>query len=178
MATGIYKHTYSDTSFYVGKSQNIEQRYKEHINKLKNSSHHNIKVQNKFDILGSPEVVVLEICELDDINTREEYWINRLDAINLGLNIKHTATGSSRGENNPNSYFSNEKIELCFLALVYTDFSYKHIGNTYEVSDSTVSNIAQCRTYVWLKEKYPTEYEVLLSKKGTRKNTSAKYRKY
>lgn len=88
---------------YIGKSKNINVRWKQHINKIK-------KANNQFDnklylekkyykILNSLnrrnlkisdlKFTVLEKCSLKALDRRESYWINFYNASILGWNLKN-----------------------------------------------------------------------------------------
>lgn len=90
---GIYKITNSiNNQVYVGKSTNIEERFKEHMRMLKNNKHHAYKLQDfynknykrkgfkiNFEIL---EAVANETY----LDAREKYYIDLYDSYSNGFN--------------------------------------------------------------------------------------------
>lgn len=53
---------------YIGKSINPYYRYKVHMKKLRNGSHHNIKLQNSFNKHGENAFELIILYETDDSN--------------------------------------------------------------------------------------------------------------
>lgn len=76
MITGIYKLTFGNGSTYIGKSIDIERRWKEHSEKmLCGTAAKNI--QNVFNKYGLPNITVLTECHSDHIDLMETYYINQ-----------------------------------------------------------------------------------------------------
>lgn len=88
MSIGIYKVTNTiNGMFYVGKSNNIERRFSQHLEGYQSATLLKRAI-NKY----GPENFVLDIleeCDEKDLNEREKYWISKLDARNrsVGYNI-------------------------------------------------------------------------------------------
>lgn len=93
--SGIYKITNSiNGKFYVGSAVNLKKRFGHHYGYLKRGNHCNRKLQRSWNKHGSSvfEFSVLELVPLlDDLINREQYWIDALDAVNLGYNMSPTA---------------------------------------------------------------------------------------
>lgn len=78
---GIYKiSTPSNSSFYIGSSSKIEQRWSEHRSMLKYGKHHSIRLQKAFDKHKSLVFEIIEICAFDELNIKEQFWIDKLKA--------------------------------------------------------------------------------------------------
>jgi len=94
---GIYKITSPSGKVYVGQSKNIPQRFKFYSfynckNQIKlYNSFKKYKVENHFFEL-------IEECNVDQLNEREEYWILKLNSIEKGLNIKNGGNSSPLNE--------------------------------------------------------------------------------
>ncbi|MBH8608930.1 GIY-YIG nuclease family protein [Thermoactinomyces sp. CICC 10521] len=75
---------------YVGQSKNIVIRYQQHINMLEKGEHHSHKLQNAFNHMGiqSFALKILELCDEDQLDIKEQEWINRLNSIEAGYNVK------------------------------------------------------------------------------------------
>jgi group I intron endonuclease len=81
---GIYSITSPNGSVYVGSSHHIKLRWSEHKSRLRNKKHHSKRLQaawNKHN--GNLTFDILELCESSEIEVKEQYHIDRLNA---GLN--------------------------------------------------------------------------------------------
>lgn len=78
MPSGIYKLTFTDGSFYIGKSISISNRWKQHFDKfIKGKAASNM--QRAFDMHGAPTGEILFKCHKDHIDIAEGLFINRLN---------------------------------------------------------------------------------------------------
>lgn len=108
---GIYKITEKNnpSMFYIGQSNNIERRFKEHIQKSYAQSripfddYINEKGKDAFDY------EVLEECKIEELNIKEKYWIDKLQATKSG-NISEGGFTNLIGSNNPNSKLTEQDI--------------------------------------------------------------------
>lgn len=77
MTSGIYLLTFKNPKrYYIGKSKNIEKRYKEHCKALKEGVHYT-KLQHAFNSMGRvPYIDVLQICHEDFSAALENAYIN------------------------------------------------------------------------------------------------------
>jgi len=97
MATGIYKITNTKTgNCYVGQSVNIKQRLNNHFHSLSKGLHGNKHLQHSYNLYGADsfKTEVLEECSVDDLNEREQYWI---DYFGEKLYNMCRVVGSTRG---------------------------------------------------------------------------------
>lgn len=93
---GVYKITNIQTGkFYIGSSINIEKRWREHKLALKKNKHHNPYLQRVWNKYGEHgfEFSVLEICSIEEILNREQYY---LDLLLPNYNLCKSA-GNTRG---------------------------------------------------------------------------------
>lgn len=75
------------------------------------------------------------------------------------------------GDKHKDSLYSNEQIENMFLNyLVVRNISLKEVSSITQIGYSTVTDISRGSTHKWLKDKYPVEYEKMLSNKKVRKS--------
>lgn len=85
---------------YIGSSQNIKTRIRDHLISLNNGSHHSITLQRAWVKYGrdSFDISIVEIVENpDSLLDREQFWIDREGCVGKsGYNISPTA-GSPRG---------------------------------------------------------------------------------
>lgn len=180
MTIGIYMLTFEglDEWPYVGQSQNIEERYIAHKSSLKYGKC-NSKLLEAFNISNNkyPLLTILEVCaSIDELDSREVYWINKLDSINNGLNITDKVINKAYGEDNFNAKFSNTTIENAFLFICdnIDTMSNKQLANETSVTKSIVCSILCSSTHLWLKEKYPDKYSTLINRTIKRTNSAKK----
>lgn len=179
MTIGIYKLEFPTLEEfpYVGQSSNIEERIKQHKYYLK-TNRSNQWMQLAFEITGEyPKSTVLEtVASIVDLNSREVYWINKLDSINNGLNITDKVDNLGRGENNFNAKYSNYLIEDIFLYSVANIelLSNKQIAQAFGVDASVVASIIAGINHSWLIEKYPVKYDLLVNRSIVRTNSAVK----
>jgi group I intron endonuclease len=93
---GIYKITNPVGQIYIGQSKNIEQRFKSH--KLVPLST-GAKLKESFLKYGVDNHVfeVIEYCDLNDLNFKENYWQVKLNTIKDGLNMLVTKGEVKKG---------------------------------------------------------------------------------
>lgn len=158
MTTGIYSLYWEEQDLiYIGQSQNIEKRFKEHIYDLSKNKHSNYKVQNAFHKYGNPILNILEKCSINYLNELEIYWqneFNSLDSLDLVI-----AGQVGYGTDSNNSKYSKLKILRVFRLLTRTNsLNYKSISKIIQVNRSLVVDIANSTAHLWLKDKYPKLY--------------------
>jgi len=76
MTTGVYKLTFPSGNFYIGKSVDIENRWKQHYDKFTKGTHTK-NMQREFDLYGTYDQEVIFTCHKDHIDIMEEtliYW--------------------------------------------------------------------------------------------------------
>ena len=67
MTSGIYRiYCKSEDKSYIGKSINIEERWKNHLNGLKKGKHHNKKLQKDFNKYGKDDFEFSVLKEVND----------------------------------------------------------------------------------------------------------------
>ena len=78
MTSGIYKLTFPSGNFYIGKSNDIEKRWKQHIDKFSRGKHTRL-MQAEFDLYREYDQEVFFSCHEDHIDIMEESIIARLN---------------------------------------------------------------------------------------------------
>lgn len=77
---------------YIGQSKDISERWKKHISELNNNRHHNDYLQKSWDKYGEEnfKFYVLEYCENDNLDERENYYIESYNTLDrdCGYNLK------------------------------------------------------------------------------------------
>lgn len=84
MICGIYKITnISNNQCYIGQSINIEKRWKDHQRALDNYAIH--KALRKYGIQNFT-FEIIELCKVEELNTKEQYWIKYYNSYINGYN--------------------------------------------------------------------------------------------
>jgi group I intron endonuclease len=99
-ASCIYKISSKlDGRLYIGSAIDFDKRKYEHLKRLRKGTHHSKKLQHFYWKYGesSLDFSIIELCEIDKLLEREQYWIDETKAYTKsGFNICPTA-GSSLG---------------------------------------------------------------------------------
>lgn len=108
---GIYKITNKENGkIYIGQSNNIERRFREH--KTKGSTSRiplDVAIQ-KYGV-ESFSFEVVEECSIEELNTKESFWIKHYNSIEKGYNLSEGGDHQSRGENNGRALISEEEVK-------------------------------------------------------------------
>ena len=108
---GIYKITEKEnpTMFYVGKSNDIERRFKEHIQKSYSQSR--IPFDDYIDEKGKDAFTyeVLEECSIEELSIKEKYWTDKLQATKSGNKFDGGLTDVIGG-NNPKAKLTEKDV--------------------------------------------------------------------
>lgn len=115
---GIYKITnVNDGRVYVGRSIDIEGRWKDHLKDLQNNSHHSYKLQECYNTLENKNDLVFEVLEEIDerwkLPAAEQYYMNKYDAYEKGFNCSPFA------DNPKYAYSGMEKLNEPFVWLQF-----------------------------------------------------------
>ena len=103
---GIYKITNHVTGkSYIGQSEDIEYRFKEH------KWHKQLSIGHDIDVYGEENFSfeVLEECSVDKLDEKEDYYILKYDTRNNGYNIKRGGQHNI-GESNSNAKLTEEDV--------------------------------------------------------------------
>lgn len=171
MTIGIYKLEFTDKSFYIGRSVNIESRYKDHCSMLTRNVSTCPLLQKKFNEIGTlPLLSIVEVTNIDNISDREVYWISQLKATIEGLNILPGGEDILLGDKHPMSKYSNVQIHRVLEMLSSSDpiYSHKEIEKETNVKATTIKDIVCSVSHNWLQEKYPELYVKMLQVKVAR----------
>lgn len=91
---GIYRITHLTTGrHYVGQSQDIQRRWKQH--QRRTNSHISLALE-KYG-LEAFELVVLQECKVEELDRFEEFWVAKLEAFTKGFNLSAGGKQAKRG---------------------------------------------------------------------------------
>jgi group I intron endonuclease len=180
MTTGIYALYFENTDkVYIGQSSNIERRINTHKKELNKGVHINNKLQEAYCLYGEPLCIILEVCTIDVLTVRETYWINDFDSVENGYNIVYPSWNGS------GPYYSNSKYDILTVIKVfrysyldlYKNLTYNEIALKLNVSAALVNSIRSQKSHLWLKQRYPYQYNKMVALLGTR-NGKLTHKKY
>ena len=132
---GIYKITNKKTGkSYIGQSNDIERRFKEHQQKGASSR---IPLDVAIQKYGKDtfDYEVIEECDLSQLNEKEEYYIQLYDTKNNGYNCNDGGNQQSIGLNNGRAKLSEEDVKI--IRCAYRD--HKKQQDIYELFKDTIS---------------------------------------
>lgn len=114
---GIYKITEKENPkmFYVGKSNDIERRFKEHKTKTYEQSRIPFDGYIKVKGIDAFTYEILEECSIEELSEREKYWVDKLNAKASGNKFE----GGLRdvvGSHNPNAKLTEEDVKKIRIA--------------------------------------------------------------
>lgn len=114
---GIYKITEKENPkmFYVGKSNDIERRFKEHKTKTYEQSRIPFDGYIKEKGINAFTYEILEECSIEELSEREKYWVDKLNAKASGNKFE----GGLRdvvGSHNPNAKLTEEDVKKIRIA--------------------------------------------------------------
>ena len=182
--TGIYALKYTEQNLiYVGQSIDIKRRYREHIKSMKRDAHTNHRVQKAYNEFGIPELEILQLCSLVELNNKEILWTSKLNSLD-SLNIVE-AGKVGHGVNSNHSKYTKLQILLVFRKCLQNKLTLKQVSELTEVKLSTVHAIRAGTKHSWLKDDYPFLYSIMqkrvplsgssVSKRKTRTDTTGTY---
>ena len=137
---GIYMILNIDSGkFYIGSSNNLPKRKREHFWALSENVHNNSYLQNAYNKHGAGSFrfsVVEDITDEGCLLVREQYYIDSLKVCDraIGYNINEYATGGGlKGENNPNygkpmTSKQKEKIRASLMGHKHTEETKRKIS--------------------------------------------------
>ena len=153
---GIYKiENLINHKIYVGQSVNIERRWAEHCRANKKSLiGQAIKKYGKQNF----SFTILEECNVDSLDEKEEYYIKYFDSIiPNGYNIMERNSGS-----HINYVLDKETLNEIISEIKDKSVLFSKIAEEYDVSIRTITRINQGHTYHQDNIDYPIRKQVIL----------------
>lgn len=74
--------------YYIGQTSNLKKRLRDHRNNLIKNKHHNKHLQSSWNKYGEENFIfkIIKICEFEELNDLEVFYIQKFDAFNNGFN--------------------------------------------------------------------------------------------
>lgn len=171
MTTGIYALYWEEQDLiYIGQSQDISSRSRNHFSKMQLNQHSNYKVQNAYSKYGYPQLVTLEICNFTELDELEIFWTKEFNALHSDVGLCIVEPGDvGRGTNHGSSKYSKIQILRVFSLLYKGKNSVSAISRRTKVSIPNILNILGGIRHIWLQETYPDKYMLMLNRQKTRR---------
>lgn len=96
---------------YVGQSNDIERRFKEHCYPGRYKNGYPIDVAIHVDGKENFDFSVLEECSIEELNQKETYWIEKLQTYKKGYNCNLGGDQFSIGEQNSNASLTEDEVK-------------------------------------------------------------------
>jgi group I intron endonuclease len=128
MLSGIYCiENLLNNKKYIGSSNNIEKRKRTHFYELERKNHGNIKLQKSYDKYGKDIFIFYVLEEVGDLNnliTREQYYIDKLNPYFNICKIANSSLGTKRSDE------TKERIRQANLGLKHPEWRNKIKGES------------------------------------------------
>lgn len=158
---GIYKITNNiNHHSYIGQSKNIKRRWNNEKSASSDvtSKSYNYPLSRAFRKYGIQNFTfeVIEECSTDDLNERENYWINKLKP------EYNQTSGGDYQVHGKLTYNQVQEIQQILVKDTESVVSHKELALKYNVSPDTIQSINAGRTWVNSNLTYPlhlTKYD-------------------
>lgn len=151
MDSGIYKIVHSPSGrVYIGQAQNIKGRLARHLRNLRGGKHHSEHLQSAWAKYGEREFefCVVEYCPLDDLDEREQFWIDNSNSEfnkckfvksfwrgqrhkhETKLKIGQKQVGNSHAKGNKLSQETKDRMRKAHLGRKHSDETKAKIGRS------------------------------------------------
>lgn len=166
--SGIYKLNFPNGKCYIGLSNNIKRRLKEHCGDSKKGK---LPIHQAIKKYGLTEFELLEEISSEDrvkLQERERYWIQyyKSNQKKFGYNITSGGDGAEQGTKNISAGLTQEQlIEVYDLLENHLDLYIYEIAEKFNISSEAISNINRGIHYHNPDKHYPLR-EATLFKKG------------
>lgn len=145
--SGIYQFkNIINGHLYVGYSNHLEYRRRQHLRDLRAGTHCNPYLQAAFRLYGESafEWSVIEYCPVAQLKNREKYWIAALGSFGGGYNLTEGGDGSSGRQWKESQYKLSSKPVVCLNTMQHYESiseAARHCGGY----DSTIIKVCTGR---------------------------------
>lgn len=112
MNSGIYKIQGSTNRFYLGSAKDFDDRWNEHLFYLKRGKHDNSQLQKVYNRGDELTFTILEFCEIDQLLSREQWWLDYWWDSNLLYNLSRYAGRPSGMKGMKHSEETKQKMRV------------------------------------------------------------------
>lgn len=143
--SGIYRIlNIKNKKCYVGSSNCLSKREKQHFKMLEKGEHHSLKLQRSWNKTKNKKVFNFEVLEkvenLDKLKEREQYWLDYYDAYEQGYNCSKLVDNPKYARKNLKKLERKKEVDKLFKIFKDKFESYKNriiagkilIGKCYE----------------------------------------------
>ncbi len=149
---GVYKITNSvNGKFYIGSSNNVENRWKRHKLELKEETHKNQHLQNAWNLYGESSFIfeVIEECLPEIQFEREQHYLDTLNPFDeRGYNIVRRISKEYSSDN-----YMTKKCSMCHKE--YHTFS--HLSKYCDACRTELDEHSKDWWKTWVNEKITTD---------------------
>lgn len=154
---GIYKITnLLNNKVYIGQSINISQRWKAHRNCPFNPNNdvYDLPLYRAIRKYGLDNFsfTVLEECTPEELNDKEKFWIQTLNANDPNFGYNLTEGGQDCVIS---SKLSLEEVNQIKELIITTDISYGNIAKQFGISERAIRMINEGETWISIGQSYP-----------------------
>lgn len=115
---GIYKIVcLGNNKIYIGKSVDIESRFKKHLSDLRLNKHHSIYLQNSYNKYGENSLVFDIVEECDDNISQEELSLKEIKYIEEFNSFKDGFNETIGGEGRSRVVIDEERLQMSIRVL-------------------------------------------------------------
>ena len=142
--TGIYKIVnLINGKVYIGQALNIERRITEH---KRGKGVHEQSIDKAIQKYGvdSFSYDLVELCNADELNDREIFWIEHFNSYRRGYNL----TSGGQGSPNLSVKLTSKDVEDIYYLLLDYELTQNEIAEKFNVSPQTISDINRGKTRV------------------------------
>lgn len=175
---GIYKIDFPDGKSYIGQSHNIYARLRDHNQRARLGHHGDKKIQYCEQIMHDlnfqiEDFILLEETSIQNLDAREQYWIEYYNTKNEGYNITIGGDVSyKRGLDHINASFTQDNLNELIQDLKDGKLNYLELAQKYNVCSETIRRINNGESYYNENIEYPIREK---NYKGFNKKTELDY---
>lgn len=98
--TGIYCIYSNDFATYIGQSESVGKRLKQHLSTLRQGKHPNLHLQHAWNTKGERKFTfhLVEKCSVTNLDKLERFYIEKYGTYKFGYNATHDGQGLMSGE--------------------------------------------------------------------------------
>lgn len=158
---GIYKIVNKiNGKIYIGQSNDIERRWREHLCCYcnPNVTDYNSKKYRAFRKYGIEnfELQIIEEVSKEKLNEREIYWIQFYNSVKKGYNLAYGGSMPNlRGEDHSQAILTQDNVNKIMYYLEFTEKRFGDIGKQFNITSSEICHINNGNNWISDEKAYP-----------------------